>query len=697
MTDMLDSLNDRQRQAVLHSGGPILVVAGPGSGKTRVIAYRIAYLVKGKGIPRRRILGVTFTARAAEEMRGRVGQLLDVQDDLRLGTFHWFCQALLRRHGGRIGLEQGFRLLSPRESRRALRAVIEATPLEEVPLSRLWSILSAAKCGADLAAQASETGIEPHAIAAMLRSYERLIRNQRSVDLDDLLVLSARVLDEHPDVRARCCDMYDELLVDEYQDVSPAQHHLVRLLTPQSRSVCAVGDDDQAIYGWRFATSDNLRRFLTDFSDATVLTLDMTYRTTKSILRAARSLAAHNSGALKKRLETVRPAGTRPTCFAAEDEIEEANWVARTAAQLIARGVCSASDIAVLYRVHAQSRALEDAFLRHSLAYDMKSGERFFARTEIQAAMALLRLAVDEADNSAAQTLLMLISGIGPQRLRAMAERPEGPASLLAGARGPVADVSPSVASGVDRMRGLVSRVAAVRNASLPLVVDAAVTATLEMAVESPRIDFDVAAETLEELRSLAQETHAAKGTLGRLLERLNAVTGDSVVGRSINCMTLHAAKGMEFVTVFLVGLEEGLLPHRRSMNATDLIEEERRLCYVGVTRASDRLYLSYAHSRDFAARAGVVHPSRFIGEMGNINLTFESRSRRDRSMRRLSRVSRGEQVVHARWGVGTVTDVSGRGRESLATIEFAGGGTRTFQLCYAPLIRTDEARRAAI
>ncbi|MBV9279003.1 MAG: UvrD-helicase domain-containing protein, partial [Chloroflexi bacterium] len=485
-------------------------------------------------------------------------------------------------------------------------------------------------------------------------------------------------------------------VVDEYQDVNPVQHELLAQLRPGVRTLAAVGDEDQAIYGWRHADVQGILRFHRTFPGAETIKLEETYRSSKHILRAARALVRHNEDRIDKRLRTAMPAGERPTCYGAADEVDEADWIAGEIGRLAAREGRPLSDFAVLYRVNAQSRAIEDALVRAGLPYAIHGGSRFYERREVGHALAYLRLALDAADDDATLYLLRDIPGVGPRRVetfRRLARPGDAPlADVLAGGR--AAEVAPGrVGEDVRRTALNIQAIRGSRHLSLAEVTGRAVRLTLADWEARGAADPAGVEENLHELRSLAEEFSLRRGSLRTFLDRL-ILRGEDVPDRpGVTCMSLHAAKGTEYHVVFLAGLEEGLLPHRRSLDARETIEEERRLCYVGMTRARERLLLSYAHFRLLGGQALVGRRSRFLGEIGTNNL-IQRASRRLAATPRLPSVLPGQRVVHVRWREGTVVEVEGSGRETMVTIDFDEVGQRRLQLCYAPLTAPATRRR---
>lgn len=694
MDELLADLNQEQRAAVLHDAGPLLVLAGPGSGKTRVVTRRLAYRISQGADPTRQ-MAVTFTNRAAAEMKTRIRDLVGHGAGVPIGTFHWICNALLRRYIHYLGYPARFRVLSPAESRALSRQALDQLSFGgSLRPADLATAISAMKNGASASELAERHGIELGTLAGARRRYDAALRKAGAVDLDDLLALAVELLTENPAVRARCQFAHDEILVDEYQDVNPVQHELVRLLRPPTNSVVAVGDEDQAIYGWRQADLQSILRFPQDFPGARTVKLEESYRCTKRILRSAGSLVEHNRSRIGKRVRTRNQAGDSPVCFVAGDEIEEAEWIAAEIERLTSTGTVKLESCAVLYRINAQSRAIEDAFVRRGLAYHVYSGRRYYDLPEVRRVSAYLRLMLDPEDHDAAESLLGGVPGIGAARLAALRESAAREGTTLLEAIGNVDCVPRLPSAARRRLQELSARFAALRplrQASLRKALDAAIDAVKAESETSP--ERDVIAENLDELRTVIQEFAGGRATARDFVDRLAVGSEARQKPDGAHLMTLHSAKGLEFDAVFIAGLEEGLLPHRRALGSQEAIEEERRLCYVGMTRARSHLSVSYAHARLLGGQAMIGHSSRFIDESGRENLTVLT-SHRAPHRPRLHAVRAGERVRHPRWREGTVMAVEGTGRDTLVTIRFDGVGRQRLQLCHAPLVRLEEDTR---
>jgi DNA helicase II / ATP-dependent DNA helicase PcrA len=524
-------------------------------------------------------------------------------------------------------------------------------------------------------------------LRGVVDDYQSELRRLNAVDLDDLPYLAAKVLREHPNIRDLCRKMIDELHVDEYQDTNLIQQELVEWLAPTHGTVVVVGDEDQAIYGWRHADAGGFRRFLEAFTSAEVVTLERSYRHSKYVARAANALITRSENRLEKTIQSQLAAGSPPVCFVAADEQDEAEWICSEIARLAANDGVQWNDIAILYRVNAQSRAVEDALVRRNIPYRVLSGRSFYAREHVQTVYAYLRLALNRDDDTSTEALMKSVPGIGPGRLAEFRQWANVRHLSLSDALATVHEMTRlphKVRSAIEAMHHRISTVESLRKSSLRQVVDAAVQAAraeLEVAgmlTDSIRADF-------AEVQAMARLHQARRGTLRSLVDAMtfDDSTHDAFGGVSV--LSLHSAKGLEYRAVFLSGMEEGLLPHTRSLQRPGDVDEERRLCYVGMTRAKELLYLSYAQTRLFGGRGTTGQPSRFIQEIGPHNMVLKVTTA-NRIKPRLATTRTGDRVRHTRWGSGTVEAVEGTGRDTLTTILFDTGGRRRLQLCHAPL-----------
>ncbi len=618
-SDAFATLNPDQLRAVRHDDGPLLVMAGPGSGKTAVIAHRIAYRVNEAGVSPERILAITFTQRAATEMKERLQALLPDAGNLQVGTFHSLCYRLLQRHVRRLARTKSRRLLPPNQSRTLIRAIEREMALSETYRSgSMIAAISAVKNGLAVHEAARRFVLPPSALTAAMTTYASRLDHLDAMDLDDLPQQAVELLRTSEDVGSHYRKQLKEILVDEFQDTNPLQLELLQLLRPCSGAITAVGDEDQAIYGWRQASSGSAEIFSRYFSGGQVIVLHETYRCSKRTLRLAGELIQHNPGRTEKPLRTTRPAGEPATCYRAIDERDEATWIASEITRLGKTSAGAYSEIAILFRVNTQSRALEDALVRGGIPYRVSAGQqRFYLRPEIQAVGAFLRLAVDPGDDPATDLLVRLVPGVGPRRLEGLHRDAGTAGTSLATYLGSREMRLPDDVS--ERLYALgcqIDGIRAQRTSRLDLLLKATFAA---MARIYPGM-FDPVLDTLDELQSVVAELDPRTATLRAFVDRIT-FGQSSDDGAGVILLSLHAAKGLEFPTVFLTGLEEGVLPHWRSLDHPAEVQEERRLCYVGATRSSGRLYLSYAQSRMHGRRAVAAGPSRFLAEMGVSNM----------------------------------------------------------------------------
>lgn len=710
--ELARDLNPEQREAMLHQGGPALVLAGAGSGKTRVLAYRVAYLVRGLGVAPDRILAVTFTNKAAEEMRQRVAGLLGERVGRRvwMGTFHRTCARILRAHGERVGVVPGFSIYDEEDQRQLMREALRHLQVDErrYPPAAVLSVVSAAKNeGLDV------TGYEGRAstaferlVAACWREYQRLLAHRSALDFDDLLVETLRLLETDLEVRDRYQEQFQHVLVDEYQDTNPVQFRILARLCERHRNLFVVGDVDQAIYGWRGADIRNILEFERDFPDARVLPLEQNYRSTQTILRAAEHLIQQNPRRYPKRLWTSNAPGEPVVLYAARDEQDEARFVAERVRRWQQQGF-PLRECAVLYRVNAMSRQFEEAFLRAGIPYQVVGAVRFYERKEVKDLLSYLRILTNPEDElSLLRALSTPRRGVGDgtvQKLKAFAAQ-QGLSlweALQQLDQVPGLGHGPRRALGafVELVRSLQQQVASVRAAELveEVLERTGYRASLE---EEGTEEAASRLENVRELVTVAQEYEASTGdgSLHSFLEHLSLVTDadtyDPQADR-VALMTLHAAKGLEFRAVFLCGLEEGIFPHVRCLDDPRQLEEERRLAYVGMTRAKERLYLTYARMRSLFGRTTANVPSRFVEELPEEVLErveAEPEAWEGLPSRAPGAVvvhlSVGDVVRHRHFGTGRVLEVEGEGQTAVATVHFQGVGVKRLALGYAPLER---------
>jgi DNA helicase II / ATP-dependent DNA helicase PcrA len=709
---LLDDLNPAQREAVVAGDGPLLVLAGAGSGKTRVIAYRIAWLLAHRRLAPRDLLAVTFTNKAAGEMARRVEELLapaGIAPPL-IGTFHSVCVRILRRHGSSVGLPPSFTIYDEDDRLALVKECMKEGELADRTFTPSAAVhrISYLKNQMVAVSEALRDARGPwEKKAALVYSrYDKRLRETGAVDFDDLLLMVVRLLAEIPGVLAYYRGLWRSVLVDEYQDTNRAQYRIIRLLTQEHRNICVVGDSDQSIYKWRGADVRNILDFEDDFPGTKVVRLEQNYRSTRSILAVAAGVIAHNVQRKDKTLWTDNPVGEPPRVYRAWDEHDEASFVAQSILGL--RGDGTPWDrIAVFYRTNAQSRVLEDALRRARVPYVIVGGVRFYERKEIKDTLAYLRLVVNPADDVAFRRAIGAPSrGIGPgtlTRLDDEATRQGRP--LLTVAADPPADVRGKAGRTLQEFAALVARLARQRrDLAPPAFIDLALEQSgYREALRRERApEAEARLENLEELVAAAEEftRQEAEPTLEGFLDGVALVSDvdelKDAEGR-VTLMTLHSAKGLEFPAVFMTGLEEGVFPHARSMNDPDEVEEERRLCYVGVTRAKERLTLSWALHRRIHGY-GVGEPSRFLREMPADRLRPLNAGRVQEPAEPARVVPRyepdeeswpikvGARVRHARFGEGLVVGVERDGADTVVTVGFASVGRKRLSLQYAQL-----------
>jgi DNA helicase-2/ATP-dependent DNA helicase PcrA len=708
----LADLNPAQREAVLHTGGPLLVVAGAGSGKTRVLTHRVAHLVAACGARPEEILAITFTNKAAGEMRGRLERLLGgAARAIWILTFHAACGRILRREAPRLGYRSNFTIYDQADQVRLVKDCLEELqrdPKRFVPRG-IQAQISAAKnelVGPQEYLRRVESFFD-QTVAEVYGLYQRRLHAANAMDFDDLLMLTVEVLERFPEARRRWQRAFRHVLVDEYQDTNHAQYRLLQLLAEEHRSVCAVGDPDQSIYRFRGADIRNILEFERDFPGTRVIALEQNYRSTNTILRAANALIAHNRERREKTLFSALGEGPAVRVLELEDEQAEARFVAAEVAKLLEEGYAG-REIAVFYRTNAQSRVLEEVLVRQGVPYQVVGGPRFYERAEIKDALAYLRV----IDNPADTVSLLRIAnrprrGIGEATLARLAAYAElrGITLLEALGRAEEAGVAAAPRRAVEALRGLFS---SLRAQAEELTVAELLERVLEQSgylasLEAERtIEARGRIENLQELVGVAQEYEAQDGeaSLSGFLQQVSLSSEQDALREeegAVTLMTLHNAKGLEFQAVFMVGMEEGVFPHARSIEEQG-IEEERRLCYVGMTRAKERLVLTHASSRSlFGARAHNL-PSRFLDELPQGEIVRERlrpfawsgygppESSLVRPRPELPALAAGDTVRHGSFGEGVVLAVEPGG---IVTVRFAeDGAERRLMLEYAPLER---------
>lgn len=712
--DILAGLNDAQRAAVTHGDGALLILAGPGSGKTRVITHRIGWLIRERRIAPWRILAVTFTNKAAREMRERAARLIGKDAEaVHMGTFHAMCARWLRIDGEAVGVPREFAIYDDSDQLGVVKRVLEELridPRQFAPRGIL-SRISAAKSEM-LTPEVLLGRVRTYQEEVAARVYERYdaaLRRAGALDFDDLLLRAVELL-RVPAMREKWAGRYEHVLVDEFQDTNPAQYVLARELASVHRNITVVGDPDQGIYSWRSADIRNVEHFRRDFPEATVVLLEQNYRSTAPILRAAEAVIARNPGRHPRRLWTERTGGEPIVTYEAYNDEEEGEFVAREVGRLVAAGR-SYRDIAVLYRTNAQSRPFEEALVRHRIPYRLVGGVRFYERREIRDLLAYFRVIHNPADEASLGRIINVPGrGIGERTVDRLRE--------LAAAQGTsLWEACRSAADG--RAEGIGSRAAAAlrgfvatmeelrehRDEPLGRLFERLINAVGYVRYLEEGDDAEERVENVLELQALLaeyEETAGEGNDLATFLQDVALVTDQDTLdgrGQGVTLITLHAAKGLEFPVVFLVGMEEGLLPHIRSFDDPQQMAEERRLCYVGMTRAMDLLYLTRAYRRMTFGASAANPPSRFLADVpaeirrpyGNTTRGYVEAAAAlvdtdDLEPAETPVFPVGTRVVHPKFGEGVVTDARANGSDTEYVVEFNTAGTRRLLQSYAKL-----------
>jgi len=725
--DLVSQLNPSQREAVVTTEGPLLVLAGAGSGKTRVITYRVAYLLSEERVPPENILALTFTNKAASEMKERIKGLVSLKSLPFIGTFHSFCARFLRREVEKLNspINSHFAIYDEEDQLSLLKEVMRelSIPPSLIKPREALSRISWLK-NRMIPIEALPPGAKNELTKKIFPHYQERLKRANALDFDDLLLLTLDLLDSSPEVLTRYQELYRYILVDEFQDTNRPQYLILRLLAGKHRNLCVVGDEDQSIYRFRGAEIGNVFDFERDFPEAKVIRLEENYRSTKRILSAAGALIKNNKKRKGKNLWTNNEEGEKICYFQGRDELEEAEFVARKISQL--KGKVPFSEIAVLYRTNFQSRVFEEALVRRGIPYTIIGGFRFFERKEIKDITAYLNLLVNPDDEIALRRAINTPPrGIGEKTfavLSSFASSHKFP--LYIAIRDHLEEISlPS--RGKHSLRSFVSLIEELRRQSETLPPSKLIRRVVEASGYTSYLleEGEKGEDRLANIREFivaAREFEESEGSdLTSFLDRIHLTSDQDYLGEEarVVLMTLHCAKGLEFSVVFLVGMEEGLFPHPKSLNSPDELEEERRLCYVGMTRAKKKLYLTSAGRRRVFESYQFRHPSRFLNEIPPelINLPDEEERRttpprkeeKGGSLENIKRffaergieielpkekeeeeIAPGCRVIHKTYGEGVVLDEEGKGEEKKITVYFPNRGRKKFVLKYAPIKR---------
>ncbi|MFN2614399.1 MAG: DNA helicase PcrA [Actinomycetota bacterium] len=715
---LLDGLNPQQQEAVVHGDGPLLIVAGAGSGKTRVLTHRIAHLIRLRNVSPFSILAITFTNKAAGEMRERVGGLVGE----RLGaamwvmTFHSACGRILRREAQRLGFTSNFTIYDDGDTERLVSLVVKELDVDtkRFPAKSFKNAIGRAKDELVdeemFAERASSSGnFFDKMVADAYRMYQQRLCAANAMDFDDMILNVVHLFRLFPDALESWQERFRYVLIDEFQDTNAAQFELARLLASRDRNICVVGDTDQSVYAFRGADFRNVLKFEDEFPDARVIVLEQNYRSTQTILTAANAVIERNRMRRPKNLWTAGGAGVPIIRYHAENESDEAMFVAREIERLREDEDHMYGDVAVFYRTNAQSRAFEDVFTRFGVPYKVVGALRFYERKEVKDALSFLRLTVNPQDEVSLRRIINVPRrGIGDKTVAEIARFARANELSMSEAIDRVDEIglAPRAHSAVGEFGSLARRLRemAERGAEAAEVLGVAIDASgyLTELETQHTIEAQGRVENLQELIGVAAAYAADEPEAGirGFLEQVSLVSeADEATAEEgrVTMMTMHNAKGLEFPIVFITGLEEGVFPHMRSMTDPDQLEEERRLAYVGITRARERLYLTHAWARSLWGGTNYNRVSRFLDEIPEelVRVHGEEEDQGETTIIRgkagpgpsLS-VAIGDEVVHDRFGHGVVIDISGAGSDTEVTVHFEDEGPKRLLVAYAPIRR---------
>lgn len=758
MNPLIIGMNDKQAEAVQTTDGPLLIMAGAGSGKTRVLTHRIAYLIDEKYVNPWNILAITFTNKAAREMRERAIALNPATQDTLIATFHSMCVRILRREADYIGYNRNFTIVDPDEQRTLMKRIIKQLNLDTKKWNErsiLGTISNAKNDLLDEIAYEKQAGdMYTQVIAKCYKAYQEELRRSEAMDFDDLIMMTLRLFDQNKDVLAYYQQRYQYIHVDEYQDTNHAQYQLVKLLASRFKNICVVGDADQSIYGWRGADMQNILDFEKDYPQAKVVLLEENYRSTKKILQAANNVINHNKNRRPKKLWTQNDEGEQIVYHRANNEQEEAVFVASTIDNIVREQGKNFKDFAVLYRTNAQSRTIEEALLKSNIPYTMVGGTKFYSRKEIRDVIAYLNILANTSDNISFERIVNEPKrGVGPgtlEKIRSFAY--EQNMSLLDASSNVM--MSPLKGKAAQAVWDLANLILTLRSKLDSLTVTEITenlldkTGYLEALQVQNTLESQARIENIEEFLSVTKNfddnpeiTVEGETGLDRLSRFLNdlaliADTDDSATETAeVTLMTLHAAKGLEFPVVFLIGMEEGVFPLSRAIEDADELEEERRLAYVGITRAEQILFLTNANTRTLFGKTSYNRPTRFIREIDDeliqhqglarpVNSSFGVKyskeqptqfgqgmslqqalqARKSNSQPQVTAQLQalnannshetsweiGDVATHKKWGDGTVLEVSGSGKTQELKINFPGIGLKKLLASVAPISKKE-------
>jgi DNA helicase-2/ATP-dependent DNA helicase PcrA len=704
--ESLKGLNNEQVRAVTTTEGPLLILAGAGSGKTKTLTHRIAHILAANKATPFNILAVTFTNKAAGEMRARVAHLMGHDPNNRsfmpyLGTFHSICVRLLRQDGEHIGIPRNFVIWDEGDRLAAIKQASRAASIDEktFPPRLITSLISSAKnemVGPDEFVQVSGDTPAGRAAAKVYPIYEKSLKDAGAMDFDDLIGRAVSMLAKHQPIRGKWQHQFKYVMVDEYQDTNSAQYKLIKLLSGPHKNIAVVGDDWQSIYSWRGADFRNILNFEKDFPGCTIIKLEQNYRSTKNILDAAHSVISHNSLRSDKKLWTAGAPGTPIQIMPVGNERREAETILRRIRMAVDINVRNYKDYAVLYRTNAQSRALEEVFVHHGLPYRIVGGVRFYDRKEIKDIVAYLRLIYQPEDSVSFDRIVNIPArGIGPKSLASFKDWAAQSRYNLQTALERVAEapgLTTKASNGLTDLANILSSFRAQLEIIPPSTLVDALIRRLDYLhfLQDGTVQGEARVENVRELLSVANQ-YQDLGLDGFLEEiaLVSDIDSADFSNNAVTLMTLHAAKGLEFPAVFITGLEESIFPHSRSLYDAGEMEEERRLMYVGMTRAKEELYLTYAVERTLYGGRQHNPPSRFLSDIEGASLaqnpefdSLQGASSDSSEPRYVPELEEGDGVKHQLFGEGTVLDLEGE----TATIYFKGKGTKKLNIAFAPL-----------
>jgi DNA helicase-2/ATP-dependent DNA helicase PcrA len=740
---LLYALNPVQREAVIYRDGPLLLFAGAGSGKTRVLTHRVAYLISVYGVSPRHLLAVTFTNKAAQEMKERIGRLVGeyVARHLWVGTFHATCVRLLREYGEKAGLNRDFVVYDDGDQLTLIKECLRQLDIDEKKFTprNILSRISRAKEQLILPEEWHLHFFDffDKICGKVYPVYQEKLKQNNALDFDDLLTTAVRMLQQNPDILERVQNRFRYILVDEYQDVNHVQYVLLKIIADKYRHLCVVGDDDQSVYGFRGANVQIILQFEQDYPEAKVLKLEQNYRSTKTILEAAYGVVKHNRGRKDKKLWTENDHGVPILRQESLNEQEEAVWIAQKIREEIKAGGRKWSDFAILYRTNAQSRALEDVFVNWNTPYKIVGGVRFYERKEVKDVLAYLRVLYNPLDSISLRRIINVPPrGIGAASITALEEEMALSGRNLWDILQDIGSVSQISARARAKLAEFAALLVDLRSQRHELSVTELTQAVLDRSGYERTLQEENTIESLNRLENVQEllsktrqfEAETETPTLAAFLENVSLVADiDSLdaAANAVTMMTLHSAKGLEFPVVFLAGMEENVFPHFRSMEKDSEMEEERRLCYVGITRAKEELYLTYASRRTLFGNISYNAPSRFVREIpkdlfhsgkakggrGPALSSFDPdedfsttpRNRRvnpdiklwdsgpqsprqQQKVREVEGFKVGTKVRHAKFGVGVVLNISGEDDNTMIEVVFPNVGPKKLLLSLAKL-----------